>query len=65
MRKVETLSVEYAGYAKPETENEVLFEIAGLESAICEINGRIARLKQALALNKLFGDTNDKNKPTP
>jgi len=63
MRKVEKLNVEYVGYKTPETEKEVEFEICGLESAICEINSRIARLRQALILQELLSATtsNDEN----
>jgi hypothetical protein len=54
MKKVEELSVSYAGFKTPETELEVEFEIAGLESVACEIQSRIARLKQALVLKRLL-----------
>ena len=61
MRKVEKLVIEYCGYANPETNDELEFECAGLETAICEIKARIARLRQAQKLNILF-EASDENK---
>jgi hypothetical protein len=58
MKQVEALNIEYAGFKTPETELEVEFEIAGLESVACEIQSRIARLRQALVLKRLLEGNN-------
>ena len=63
MRKVEDLKVGYVGYSNPETQDEVDFEILGLNTAICQISKRIAILRQGIQLNKLqqlsIGDETD------
>lgn len=53
MRKVEKLAVEYVGYASPETTDELLMEILGLETAIAQIKSRIAVLRQSEQLVKM------------
>jgi hypothetical protein len=61
MRQVEELKVQYVGYSQPTTEGELLFEIAGLELAVCEIQSRIAKLRQANQLRKLIEAANETN----
>ena len=62
MKKVQKLTVEYVGIASPETNEELEFECAGLELALCEIKSRIAKLRQAQQLTKLLEADNEKNK---
>lgn len=50
MKKIEELSVRYNGYSKPESRDEVMLEILGLESAVKNAELRIAVLKQSLQL---------------
>lgn len=45
MRKVEELDLKYMGYKEPETEDELVFEVLGLELAIKTAEQRIALLK--------------------
>ena len=60
MKKVEKLAVEYVGIKDPKTDLEVEFEISGLESVICEIKARVAKLKQAKTLRCLLEANNEK-----
>lgn len=46
IREPEKCNIEYCGFQKPQSPEELQFEILGLETAICEINKRIATLKQ-------------------
>ena len=62
MRKVEKLNIEYVGYSNPETEAELEFEICGLELAVCEVQSRIAKLRQAKQLHRLLEAANETNK---
>ena len=58
-----TLRLEYLGIVRPQSPNEIEFEILGLESAITEAQHKIAQLKQGLALAKLVieGKEDDHN----
>lgn len=66
MLEPEMCTIDYCGYSKPHTPEELEFEILGLQVAICQANSRISRLKQskllisAAVLAKSGGD-NDKN----
>ena len=62
MKKVQELNISYVGYAQPETELEIEFECRGLELAVCEIQSRIAKLRQAQQLYKLLEASNEKDK---
>ena len=53
MRDIEKLKVDYLGYAKPGTEDEVELEILGLELAIKFAEHRIALLKQGYKVGKM------------
>jgi len=48
MKKVEKLAVDYVGYNDPNTADEVVLEILGLELAIKNAEQRIALLKLSL-----------------
>lgn len=61
MKKVQKLQVEYVGISSPENDLEVDFEVAGLESVMCEIKSRIAKLRQAQQLNRLLEAENETN----
>jgi len=51
MRKVEELKILYNGYSNPQSRDEVVMEIYGLELAIKDAEKRIAVLKQSLHLS--------------
>ena len=53
MRKVESLSLVYIGYNKPETSDELEMEILGLETAIAAARQRISVLRQSLKLTDI------------
>jgi hypothetical protein len=53
MRKVESRTINYIGYNKPETLDELEMEILGLETAIATANQRIAVLRQSIKLNDI------------
>jgi hypothetical protein len=53
MRKLESLSLKYAGYKDPQTKEEAELEILGLETAITAAQQRIAVLKQSVRLTEL------------
>lgn len=71
MREPENCTIEYCGYSKPESSEELEFEILGLQHAVKIIETRIALLKQsrfiaAAAINKkvssisdMFGENNE------
>lgn len=61
MRDPETCRVEYCGYNKPQNQDELEFEILGLETALCEIKKRIATLKQSEFLVKVTLKEQDVN----
>ena len=50
MKSVETLTIQYSGFSEPTTILELEFEQAGLELALCEIQVRLAKLRQAQKL---------------
>jgi hypothetical protein len=50
MKNPEVCQVEYLGYNRPETPDELEFEIIGLQTAIYEIKKRIFSLKQSQKL---------------
>lgn len=54
MRKIQKLNVEYCGFKDPETEDELLLEVLGLENAIKSAELRISMLRQGLHLNKML-----------
>jgi hypothetical protein len=60
MRDVEKLKIEYVGYDKPETQDEVVLEILGLELAIKCAEQRVALLKQSIKIAEM--KTKDKPK---
>ena len=53
MRDPDVCMVEYCGYKQPRSEQELEFEILGLETAIYEAKKRIATLKQSGYLVKV------------
>ncbi len=53
MRKIEELEVKYMGYKEPNTEDEVILEILGLELAIKIAEQRIALLRQGLKVGEM------------
>lgn len=53
MRKIEELEVKYMGYQEPNTEDEVILEILGLELAIKIAEQRIALLRQGLKVGEM------------
>ena len=53
MRKIESLKLDYVGFANPETEGEVEVECLGLELLIKCAEQRIALLKQGLRVAQL------------
>lgn len=53
MREPEKLKVDYVGYEKPETPDEFVLEILGLELAIKDAERKIALLKQGLKLAEM------------
>lgn len=53
MRDVEQLKVDYLGYEKPITEDEVMLEILGLELAVKCAEQRIALMRQSLKVAKM------------
>lgn len=57
MRKIEKLKIEYVGFKSPQTEDEVMLEIHGLETAIYGAQQRIAMLKQSLIVNKMMKES--------
>ena len=57
MRKVESLSIRYIGYDKPENHDEVELEILGLETTIAVAKQRIAVLRQSLKLQSMVKDS--------
>ncbi len=50
MKNPETCKINYCGYSKPSSPNEISFEILGLESLIKMAEQRISILKQSLFL---------------
>ena len=50
MREPNTCKVDYCGYTKPRTPDEISFEILGLETLIKTAEQRISVLKQSLFL---------------
>ena len=53
MREVENLEVKYMGYKEPETEDELIFEVLGLELAIKSAEQRIALLKLGFKVTEM------------
>ena len=53
MKEVESLSLQYVGFAKPSSEIEVELEILGLRTAIAAAEQRIAVLTQSLKLQEI------------
>lgn len=47
MKEPEICSIEYCGFKSPKTQEELQFEILGLETAIFEAKKRIATLRQS------------------
>ena len=58
MRKVESLSLVYIGYNKPETADELEMEILGLETAIAAAKQRVSVLRQSLKLTDIVVKSN-------
>jgi len=50
----ETCTVEYLGFDKPKTPDELKIEIAGLEHLIAKAGEKIAALKQSLILAEII-----------
>ena len=59
MREPESCSLEYCGYSKPRSPNEVSFEILGLESLIKMAEQRISILKQSRYLAENLSSNED------
>ena len=53
MRKVEKLILEYMGYAQPETDDELIMEVLGLELAKKRIEERVAMLQLSQHLARM------------
>lgn len=53
MKDLEKLNFNYMGYNKPETSDEVILEILGLELMIKTAEQRIALLKQSLKVAEI------------
>jgi hypothetical protein len=47
LREPDKCAIEYCGYTDPKSTEELEFEILGLKTAMCEIEKRIATLKQS------------------
>ena len=60
MREPESCKVEYCGYLKPRSPNEVSFEILGLESAIKVAEQRISALKQSRYLAEVLASSEER-----
>ena len=50
MRKPEDCSINYLGFEKPRSKEELRFVVLGLKTAIASANKRIAELEQSLYL---------------
>jgi len=66
-REPEKCLVEYCGYKNPRSQEELEFEILGLETAIYEAKKRIAALKQSnylveITLKRQLDDYSDSGK---
>jgi len=53
MKELETLKVEYVGYAAPANKDEIELELLGLDLAIKSIEQRMALLRQGLKLSEM------------
>jgi hypothetical protein len=65
MKDPEICHVEYCGFLKPSSPDEIEFEILGLETAISEARKRINILKQSSLLAKIQIMEIDKNDNHP
>lgn len=54
MRKVESRVIKYVGYEEPQVQEEVHFEILGLETVIATAKQRIAVLVQSVQLQNIM-----------
>lgn len=50
----ETCTIDYLGFDKPKTPDELRIEIAGLEHLIAKASEKIAALKQSLILAEII-----------
>lgn len=63
MKEPEKCTVEYVGFQKPETADEVVLEILGLELAIKQAEHRVAFLRQSLKLTEMKMKDTPKSPP--
>jgi len=50
MKKIEKCKIDYLGFSKPETPDEIELEILGLKNLICKASERISELEQSTKL---------------
>ena len=57
MNPVEKLRMNYVGYSNPNGEEEINFEVLGLETVIAQAKQRIAILNQSLKLSEIMSES--------
>ena len=62
IKELEKQNVEYVGFSKPITINEIEIEILGLENAVKQAELRITELKQGVSIAKKRWEENEKKK---